>query len=154
METRHEFAIRPYRRSLKVQALSFLVIVALIFGILILSAEASPVSAATKTKVTFTINMGKNGSDCPALYFYKGSKVVTLGQSVSKWYIDGKLVKDPWGKFYKSSWNFKNHKIKVVMSVKVPKGKYKVVLDNGAKKKTFYKSLSVGKKALKKSVTF
>jgi hypothetical protein len=142
-------------RSRKAQALSLFVIVTLIFGMLMLAAEASPVSAATaKTKVTLTINMGKSGSSCPTLYFKEGSKTAALGQVVSKWYIDGKYAKDPWSKFYKKGWDFGNHKIKVVMSVKVPKGKYKVVLDNGKKTKTLYKKLSVSKKAVKKSVSF
>jgi hypothetical protein len=153
MKTSNEFTARFTHRDWKVRALSFLVIMTLVFGILMIAAEASPVSAASKTKVTLTINMGKNGSNCPTLYYFKGGKV-WMGQAVSKWYIDGKLLKDPWDKFYSKGWDFSKHKVKVVMSIKVPKGKYKVQLDNGKKLKTLYKKLKVGSKTIKKKVKF
>jgi hypothetical protein len=111
------------------------------------TAESS-YAASKKYKVTITVNMGKSGSNCPVLYFYKGGKeYLAYG---NKFYSGGKKF-DQWTKT--KQW-FKKHKVKVVFtSVKLPRGKYKVVCDNGSKTKTVITSLSV-KKKVKKTVGF
>ncbi|MDR2714403.1 MAG: hypothetical protein LBB42_02605 [Coriobacteriales bacterium] len=108
--------------------------------------------AAKTYKVTLTIKMGKQGCSCPFLKLTKGSKNY-YSQTVTKWYIDGSLAANPYSRFYSSGWKFSNHTVKVVMTVKVPKGTYKVYLDNGKKAKKIG-TVKVVNKAVKKTLTF
>jgi len=114
---------------------------------------SSAYAATKKQKVTITVNMKKNGSTCPELRFKRSGKKTIYSQVVSKWYIDGKLVKDPWSRFFKKGWKFSKHNIKVVMPAKLASGTYKVSLDNGKKVKTLG-SIKVKKAALKRSYVF
>ncbi|MDR0519162.1 MAG: hypothetical protein LBG82_03815 [Clostridiales Family XIII bacterium] len=130
---------------LAVAALVLFGALAVYFGV----AGGSAYAASDDCKVTITVNMGKSGSNCPVLFFYKGgsNKALAYGH---KFYTGGKKF-DPWTK--SKTW-FKNHSVKVVFtSVSLPKGTYKVVCDNGSKTKTVISSLSV-KKKMKKTVNF
>jgi len=69
-----------------------------------LAVAAPAQAAAAKTKVTVTIDLGKSGSECPALYFKKGAKTA-LAQVVKTWYIDGQKVAEPWDRFYAKGWD-------------------------------------------------
>jgi archaellum component FlaF (FlaF/FlaG flagellin family) len=125
----------------------------LVYGILGVSAPDLEASAAAKKyTVTVTIKMGNSGSSCPELRFVKNGKTY-IAQAVSKWYIDGKYTKDPWSRFYSKGWKFKKHKITVVMKKKLPKGSYKVSMDNGSKVKSLGK-VKVKSKAVKKTFKF
>jgi hypothetical protein len=107
-------------------------------------------AAAKKYKVTITLKMGGNGSNCPVLFFYKNGVEKGLAYG-SKWYVGSKRVSDPFSK--SKSW-FKRNSVNVVFtSVKLPKGTYRVVCDNGVKVKTVLSRLSV-KKTTKKTVRF
>ncbi|MCL1891558.1 MAG: hypothetical protein FWG00_06100 [Coriobacteriia bacterium] len=108
--------------------------------------------AAKKYKVTLTIKMGKQGCVCPFLTLTKGSKSY-YSQVVSKWYIDGRLERDPFTRFYSPGWDFSKHNIKIVMTIKVPKGTYKVFLNNGKKTKQLG-TVKVKNKAVKKTKKF
>jgi hypothetical protein len=140
------------RNHAAVKLLPVAVAAFVLFGSLAVYANISATDsyAAAKTyKVTITVKMGKSGSNCPVLYFYKGgsSKELAYGH---KFYSGSKKI-DPWTK--SKPW-FKTHSVKVVFtSVKLPKGKYKVVCDNGSKVKTVVSKLSV-RKATKKTVKF
>jgi hypothetical protein len=111
-------------------------------------------AAAKKYTVTLTVKMGKQGSSCPYITFTKSGKNY-YAQTVSKWYIDGKYVKEPFDVFYGGSgnWKFSKHTVKVVMKKKLPKGKYAVYLDNGSKKKKLG-TVTVKSKSVKKTFTF
>ncbi|MDR1134531.1 MAG: hypothetical protein LBL05_10235 [Synergistaceae bacterium] len=114
--------------------------------------DFSASAAAPKYKVTLTIKMGKKGSNCPELRFAGGGKKY-VAQAVSKWYIDGKQIKDPWSKFYGKGWKFKNHSVTVVMKKKLAKGTYKVSMDNGSKVK-YLGTVKVGSKNVSKTFRF
>ena len=115
----------------------------------VVDANAAAKKEEKKYKVTVTVNMGKNGSDCPVVYFKNGSKTTAIAYGKT-FTTGGKSFKH---KTKKAAW-YKENKVKVVFtSVDLPKGKYKVTVDNGKKTKTLAKSLSITK-ALKKSYTW
>jgi hypothetical protein len=145
------------------RVLAALVILALVLGSIALpashnqayAAEATTVTTtATKTKVTLTIKMGNQGNDCPLLVFKKAGSKKLIEQAVTKWVIDGKTVKNPWSKFYSKNWDFTKHTVTIKMSIKVPKGTYKVTLNNGTKTKTLIQALKVNSTAIAKTVKF
>ncbi|MDR1495536.1 MAG: hypothetical protein LBS67_01260 [Clostridiales Family XIII bacterium] len=123
-----------------------------LFGLLAVYASVSTVdsyAAAKEYKVTITVKMGKNGSNCPTLSFQQGGKTKGLAFGY-KFYTGGKKF-DPWTK--SKSW-FKKHRVNVVFTtVKLTKGTYKVVCDNGIKIKTVKSRLSITKRT-KKTVKF
>ncbi len=123
-----------------------------------LPANEAYAASPKKQTVTMTINMGKLGCDCPELTFEqivkKGEKKITaVFQAVSKWIIDGKVVKNPYDTFYADGWKFAKHNVTVVMKGKLAAGKYKVFVDNGTKRKNLG-TVTVAKKAVSKTVRF
>jgi hypothetical protein len=116
-----------------------------LFGALAAYAGVSTVdsyAAAKKYNVTITVQMGKNGSNCPVLFFKKNGKTEALAYG-NKFSADGEKF-DPWTK---SKLWFQSHSVKVVFTTaKLPKGTYKVVCDNGTRIKTVKSKLKVTKK--------
>jgi hypothetical protein len=132
--------------------LSALIAAFVLFGALAAYAGASTIdsyAAAKKHNVTITVNMGKNGSNCPVLFFKKNGKTEALAYG-NKFSTDGEKF-DPWKK---SKLWFQSHNVKVVFTTaKLPRGTYKVVCDNGTRIKTVKSKLKVTKKT-KNTVSF
>jgi hypothetical protein len=153
MQKIHTSSERGISPAVKLLAVCIAVLLAFI-TIVSSAPDSKAFAAAKKYKVTLTIKMGKKGCECPLLIFKKSGKTY-YSQAVSKWYIDGEYVKDPFTKsyFFKDGWKFSEHNIKVVMSKKLAKGTYKVSMDNGKITKSLG-SVKVKKKAVKKTFKF
>ncbi|MDR1291890.1 MAG: hypothetical protein LBJ91_00635 [Clostridiales Family XIII bacterium] len=117
---------------------------------------AAPDFAAEATppvyQVALTIRMGGAGSACPELRFV-GSDRTYIVQAVSRWYVDGKRVKDPWPKFYGKGWTFGGHSVTVVMKKKLANGAYRVSMDNGSKVK-YLGNIKVESKDVSRTFSF